>query len=393
VAPWAKAGLIVKDGTRSGSTYAAVLVTGGHGVRMQHDYVHDRAGSTGNAPRWLRLSRTGDTITGEESVDGLKWTVIDTVRLPGLPATAQAGMFVTSPQFSELTSGSFGPMSIAGGPSQATGLFESLAVQGDWAAGEWTGATIGGPDDKPDGPVEQAGDAFTVTGSGDIAPAVAGAAGLGTSLTQTLVGTFVGLIVVVVLGALFVTSEHRRGLLRTTIAASPRRTHLLLAKAIVIGAVGFVTGLVAAAVVVTFGQQIMRANGAYVHPATTATELRLIAGTAALLAVAGVLAMALGTLLRRGATGVTVAVVSIVLPYLLALTALPVAAGDWLLRLTPAAAFAVQQSAHEYAHVDNLYIPASGYFPLHPWAGFAVLVGWTVLAFGAALVAVRRRDA
>ena len=33
--PWAKAGLIVKAGTTEGSAYAAVMVTGGHGVRMQ----------------------------------------------------------------------------------------------------------------------------------------------------------------------------------------------------------------------------------------------------------------------------------------------------------------------------------------------------------------------
>jgi hypothetical protein len=30
--PWAKAGLIIKDRTRQGSTYAAIMVTGGHGV-------------------------------------------------------------------------------------------------------------------------------------------------------------------------------------------------------------------------------------------------------------------------------------------------------------------------------------------------------------------------
>ena len=43
--PWAKAGLIIRAGTGPGSSYAAVMVTGGHGVRFQHDFTHDRAGS------------------------------------------------------------------------------------------------------------------------------------------------------------------------------------------------------------------------------------------------------------------------------------------------------------------------------------------------------------
>ena len=36
--PWAKAGIIIKASTRPGSAYAAMMVTGGHGVRMQYDF-------------------------------------------------------------------------------------------------------------------------------------------------------------------------------------------------------------------------------------------------------------------------------------------------------------------------------------------------------------------
>jgi len=39
--PWAKAGLILVQTTKQGSPYAAVMVTGSHGVRMQYDYTHD----------------------------------------------------------------------------------------------------------------------------------------------------------------------------------------------------------------------------------------------------------------------------------------------------------------------------------------------------------------
>jgi ABC-type transport system involved in multi-copper enzyme maturation permease subunit len=398
LAPWAKAGLIIKASTRPGSAYAAVMVTGSHGVRMQDNYTHDTAGRPGAvsaaSPRWLRLTRSGDTLTGAESADGTHWTTLGTAHLAGLPTTVQAGLFAASPQSTQAIQ-SFGLSGSAGGPTQATAAFDHLDRQGAWPSQAWTGEDIGGPANATPlqrGALHQAGGHFTVTGSGDIAPAVAGAAGLGTTITQTLVGTFAGLIAVVVVAAMFITAEYRRGLIRTTLAASPRRGRVLAAKAIVIGAAAYLTGL-AAGVVVTWGQRTLRTNGVYVHPATTLTELRVVAGTAALLAVAAVLALAIGTVLRRSATAVTTAIVAIVLPYLLAISVLPAGAARWLLRITPAAAFAIQQSTPQYPQVDNVYTPAAGYFPLAPWTGFAVLCTWAALALGLAVLLLRRRDA
>lgn len=396
---WAKAGLIVKDGTRQGSAYAAVLRTGAHGVRMQHNFTHDAAGPSDAA--WLRLTRAGDTVTGATSTDGVRWTTIATVLLPGLPSTVEAGLFVASPQYSETARDGIGPIGASGSPSEATATFDSITTEGGWTGTDWTGEGIGprstgggaGPAAPPPPTVERAGDGVTLTGSGDIAPAVAGASGLGTSLTQTLVGTFLGLVFVLVVATMSVTAEYRAGLIRTTIAANPGRGRVLAAKAAVVGAVSFVVGVLAAAVVVTAGRTVMESNGAYVSAASTGTVLRLVLGTGALLAVAAVLGVALGALVRRGAVAVTVAVVTVVLPYLLAVTVLPDAAADWLLRVTPAAAFAVQQSAREYAQVDNLYVVASGYFPLPPWGGFAVLVGWAALTLGLAWSRLRKADA
>src|SRR5258708_7072019 len=72
--PWSKAGIIIKQNTRQGSAYAAMLATAGYGVRMQYNFIHDTAGLPGKVtaatPRWLRLTRSGDTITGYDSTDG-----------------------------------------------------------------------------------------------------------------------------------------------------------------------------------------------------------------------------------------------------------------------------------------------------------------------------------
>jgi len=398
LAPWAKAGLII-TGTRPGAAYAAVMLTGHHGPRMQYDYAGDLAGpvkGAGNAgpPRWLRLTRSGDTFTGYQSADGTTWQRIGAVRLAGVPRTAQAGLFVASPQWVQATDASGAGTS--GAPTQATAVFDQLAVRGGRSPGGWAGAQVGGNPDGPNMPpdgVRKAGGRLTVTGSGDIAPSVAGGAGFGVTITQTLVGTFAGLIAVVVVAGLFMTAEYRRGLIRVTLAASPRRGRVLAAKAAVIAAVAFVTGLAAAAVVVTVGQRELRADGVGVYPVTWLTELRVIAGTGVVLAGAALLALGLGALLRRSAGAVSAAIVLVVLPYILAFGVLPQGAGAWLLRVTPAAAFAVQQTLPQYPQVSDVYVSSAGYFPLSAWAGLAVLGGWAALALGLAALALRRRDA
>jgi hypothetical protein len=393
--PWAKAGLIITASTRQGSPYAAVMVTAGHGVRLQYDYSHDIAGllSTG-APAWLRLTRAGDTITAYASTDAARWTRIGIVHLSGLPATVQAGLFVTSPQDAQVTQHPF-VTSGAVGATLATATFTHLTVSGVWPPAAWTGETIGGPDGAYPaltGSYRRLGDGtYRVSGSGDIAPAVSGVEGVGVTIDHTLAGGFAGLIVVIALGAVFITAEYRRGLIRTTLTATPRRGRVLAAKATVIGSATFAVSLPAAAISVLVGKHILRANHNLLYPVTTLTELRVIVGTAGLLAVASVTAVALGVILRRSAGAITVLVVGIVLPYLF-FPGLPAGAAEWLLRVTPAAALSVQQTLPVYRQVANSYIPVSGYYPLAPWAGFAVLCAYASLSLTVATVVLRRRD-
>jgi len=98
VVPWAKAVVIVKESSRQGSAYAAMMLTGSHGVRMQYNFTEDIPGRPGGAsadnPRWLRLARLGDRLTGYESTDGTQWAEVCTAQLAGLPATVQVGLFV-----------------------------------------------------------------------------------------------------------------------------------------------------------------------------------------------------------------------------------------------------------------------------------------------------------
>jgi ABC-type transport system involved in multi-copper enzyme maturation permease subunit len=407
LALWAKAGIIVKQGTRQGSAYAAMMVTGSNGVRMQYNYTGDSAGMPGNVsaahPRWLRLTRSGDTIIGYDSADGTHWTQVSTVQLTGLPATVQVGMFATSPNYT-LTQNSFGGTTNDGGPAQATGVFDHVRMTGAAPGSAWTGTAVGGG-----GPVGQtraqaqgqpgfghSHGTFTVTGSGDIAPATPGpGSGYPTvTVEQSLAGAFLGLIAIVVVAAMFFTAEFRRGLIRTTLAATPRRGAVLAAKAIVIGGVAFVAGLIASVISVAVGVPKEENHGLVLLTVPALTEARVIVGTAAVLAVAAIFALALGAVLRRSAAAITVAVVTVVLPFLLAgLNIVPSGVGAWLLRVTPTAGLAIQQSIPRYPQVTTVVSAVRGYWPLSPYAGFAVLCLWAAAALALALVLLRRRDA
>jgi ABC-type transport system involved in multi-copper enzyme maturation permease subunit len=386
--PWSKAGLLITAGTRPGSAYAAIMVTGSHGVRMQYNYTQDTPGLPGAvsaaSPRWLRLVRSGDTLTGYDSADGRQWIKVGTARLAGLPATVQAGLFATSPPAISAQNSA---------PSVATGVFDHVSA----AHRGWHGNNIGtGPQGSSlPGAFHQAGTAFTVTGGGDIAPAGPGPTNIGRAADDGFNGAFAGLIVVIVVGAMFITAEYRRGLIRTTLAAVPGRGRVLAAKAVVLGSVTFVAALIGAAPVIPVGASLLRGHGNYVFPMSALTEIRLVAGLAALFAVTAVLALALGAILRSAAGAITAVIALIVVTFFFSvpLAVLPAGAGDWLLRVTPAAAFAITQYVPAYPQVSNAYTPQHGYYPLAPWAGFAVLCAWAAVALALAAVVLRRRDA
>lgn len=372
VVPWAKAGIMIKKAAEQGAAYAAVMTTSEHGVRMQHDFTEDIAGSTGN--RWLRLTRESKTITGYESPDGRRWTRIATAELEG---PARIGLFAASPGDLTVERKALGTIGSAVRFAEVTATFDQLGLQG--AGGEWSRDDIGvqveldGKTPHHPGGVVQSGDTYTLTGVGDIAPLLDGG-----RIEQTLSGLIAGLVVVIVVAVLFVSSERRRVAGR-----------VLMAKVAVIAAISAVTGLVAAAVAVTLGTRILESNGNHLLPVSLLTEVRVMVGVALLYAAVAVLALALGALFRSRVAGIATAVALVVLPYGLG-TAL--ALPDWLFRFTPAAGFSVLQSIPAYPQVLGNFVPAMGFYPLPPWVGAAVLCCYAALALGLAVRRIQRKD-
>ncbi|MFE0099353.1 hypothetical protein [Streptomyces sp. NPDC059009] len=405
--PWAKAGLLLKDGTRSGSSYVALMVTPGHGIRMMADSKHEltssasgkkpASGAEAKAPYWLRLTRAGDRVTGYDSPDGRTWHRIGTLRSPGLPAAAQAGLFVTSPN-KEIEKRVGPTVSVAHPvPTVGRATFDHVTIPS--ADGTWRHTNVTQPPDPHAPPPDEqrkpgtfqrsaAGGTFTLTGSGDLGGLGMGGFGLGPPLDlvrQTLDdGIRLGLIGVIALGVLFITSEYRTGTLRTTVAASPRRGRVLAAKAVVLAGVVFVVGLVASVGAFLVAQPYRRANG-YVRPLfdppslTDAATLRAIVGSALFLAVLAVFSLGVGALLRRTVPAIVLLFVLLVVAPLVASTT-SITADEAVGRATPVAGMAIQQTRQVVDTVTT------------PWAGFAVLCLYAAAALGAAQWRLRRRD-
>ena len=174
--PWSKAGIIIKENTSQGSAYAAMMVTGSNGVRMQWDYINDTpglvkgvgaaGGVSASAPRWLRLVRDGGTITGYDSADGTHWALVGTATLPGLTSTVQAGLFAAGSYY-ESRFCTFDSNFC----TRATGVFRHIGLS--WPATGWTGTNVGGPNFgvPARGTLRQSAGTLTVASFGDISPA------------------------------------------------------------------------------------------------------------------------------------------------------------------------------------------------------------------------------
>jgi ABC-type transport system involved in multi-copper enzyme maturation permease subunit len=390
---WAKAGILLTSSTKQGSPYAAIMATGSHGVRFEYDYTHDQPGQPGritnSSPRWLRLTRTGDTLTGYDSTNGTTWTQIGTAHLGELPTTVLVGLFATSPVSFQGSS--------SGMATQATATFDQITLNGRAGSNGWQAHSIGtsAKDYYPTlgtGSYNRSGNTFVLSGSGDIALAVNPLAGGNTASDSLWFGLLVALVVLIVVATMFITVEYRRGLIRTTLTATPQRGSVLAAKAVVIAAIAFAVGALAAAVGTPLGEHILNTNGNYIFPASALTKVQIAAGSGALLALIAVTVLGLGTILRTSASAITSGIVVFVLPYIVS-TYSSGGVGTWLFRLTPAAGFSVLGVLPRSALVNAPYTMNNDYYPLSPWAGLAVLCAYAVVALGIAALLLRRRDA
>jgi ABC-type transport system involved in multi-copper enzyme maturation permease subunit len=389
---WAKAGVIIKNSVDSGTNYAAVMVTPRHGVRLEANYNTQYTGSPNAGPRWVKLTRTGTSVTGFESADGVNWTQVGTAQVGDLPQTAEIGLFVTSPPrevFRKIAGGAEGDFE----PTNGQASFANVAVEPATAA-PWKQQTVAPNDPNAPPPLHvqefsATTNSFTVDGNGDISGWGIGSwrsPGNDDLVVNALGGIFIGLMALITLGVLFASSEYKTGQIRSTFAASPKRARVFAAKALVLSAIVFPVGLIASVVAVSIALPGLRRNGFRppAYPDLSVTEpmvLRAVLGTAVFLTALAVFSLALGTILRRSARAITLAVALVLVPQIVSAAVPSLDVALWLHRLTPVAGLAVQQTVPRF---DTA---------IGPLGGLAVIVAYALVTLGIALAVVRRRDA
>ena len=149
--PWAKAGVMIKQSTTSGTSYALLGVTPGYGVHFEYGFNTDTGGESYGFPNgWLKLTRTGNTITAFSSADGSTWAPVGAATI-SLTDPVTIGLFTTSHDASALSTATFDNVSVTAGGSSAL-------------PSPWADADVGGP--AVAGSASYANGVFTVNGSG-----------------------------------------------------------------------------------------------------------------------------------------------------------------------------------------------------------------------------------
>jgi ABC-type transport system involved in multi-copper enzyme maturation permease subunit len=196
--------------------------------------------------------------------------------------------------------------------------------------------------------------------------------------TRTQIGGIFAQLVLGVLAVLLISGEYGTGMIRSSMAAVPRRLPVLWAKLSVYVAVVFPLTLASSFAAFWLGQVAWQSQGQTAVGIGDPEVLRIVVGTALYLTVAGVLALAIGTLLRNSAAAIS-AVVGLFFVLPIVFQAMPASIARYAEYLPSNAGGALSDVATSPT-------------VLSPWTGFALLGGYTVAATAAAAWRLRRTD-
>jgi hypothetical protein len=133
---WAKGGIMIRDSVNGGSTQAIMALTAntdgaaGNGASFQYRLTANGVSANSDStvlvkvPYWVKLERTGDTLTGYTSADGKAWSQVGTTVIT-MADPVLIGIAVTA--------------HLAG--ENRTYQFESISAAGN-VTGAWQGAVI-----------------------------------------------------------------------------------------------------------------------------------------------------------------------------------------------------------------------------------------------------------
>ena len=207
------------------------------------------------------------------------------------------------------------------------------------------------------------------------------------ALLVCTIGLNFGQLIAAVLGVLVITGEYSTGMIKSSLAATPRRLPVLWAKAIVLFVATTAVGLFAVLAVFAATAPLRGPKG--LEASLLDPEFALALGGGALyLGLVAVFALGLGTLIRSSAGGIAAALGAIlVLPVVLELLGM---LAEWARDLMPylisnagSVMFSIRQEIPEGAESTGL----------EPGTATLVVLAWAAISLALGAVALRRRDA
>jgi ABC-2 type transport system permease protein len=194
----------------------------------------------------------------------------------------------------------------------------------------------------------------------------------------SLTGFILGQLFIAAFGALALTGEFATGMISATLTAQPRRIDVYAAKALVVAALAFVTGLITGLISFFACQAILastHANAKIGDPGV----LRSVIGSGLFLAVCALFAFGTAALLRNAAGAISAAIAVLFAAPLL-VRALPNSLYQDIARWLPSEAgsdiLSPMTQAHEFS----------------AWAGFGLFCAYTAILAGAGLILFNQRD-
>ncbi|HEX9065903.1 MAG TPA: ABC transporter permease subunit [Streptosporangiaceae bacterium] len=201
----------------------------------------------------------------------------------------------------------------------------------------------------------------------------------------SLFGLLFGQLVIIVLGALAITSEYSTGMIRTSLTAMPRRLTIFTAKGVVFGLVALVTGEVISFLAFFTGQAILSTQ----HVGTTLgthNVLRTVLGGGLFLAVTGLLSFGIGAMLRHTAGAIAAGIGVMFVLWILS-QFLPGPPSGWFGQADIDKWIPFNAGSAVWEHQAN------GLNPFPAWVGFGVFCAYAAAAVIGGLIVFVRRDA
>ncbi|MDX6452867.1 MAG: type transport system permease protein [Gaiellaceae bacterium] len=202
-------------------------------------------------------------------------------------------------------------------------------------------------------------------------------------LETSLIGVTIAQLAIGVLGVLVISGEYSTGMIRSTLAAVPKRLPVLWAKAGVFGLVTLVLAVPSTLIAFFGAQAILKGHSVNGHDIALSISdpgvARAVIGGALYLTVAGLFGLGLGAIFRSTAGGISAfAGMLFVLPPLM--NVLPSSWNDAVSPYLPSNAGAAIMQTGSPAHT------------LAPWTGLGVFAGYTAIVIAIAAIQLRRRD-